>query len=355
MTKRFRQVLLIVSAGIIFLFIIFLINQTVQIINLAHSIHPIFGDIVKYFLIVIYALLIIISVYQFIHLPKPLKMPDPDGRDSKEYREFILKIRSRLLKNKNLSSHLRDMDIDPKEPDIDLAALEDKIKQAENQLDKQANQEIKTTAQAIFVSTAISQSGSLDSFVVLLGQVKMIWRIAKIYNQRPALREMIKLYANVAVTSFAARAIEELDFAEIIEPVTRSFGSVGFLNLVPVISIISNSIFSGATNALLTLRTGIITRKYCSLFCYFETREKYRDERELKKYIKTSAIREAGKQLGSVIVKPSQTVLKMVLNTLKKSKDFSGKMVEEMGKATKDIINRMIDFFKRKRHMEEGV
>jgi len=355
MTKRFKQVLLILSAGIIFLFIIFLINQTVQIINLAHSIHPIFGEIVTYFLIAIYALLIMVSVYQLLHLPKPLKMPDPDGRNSKDYREFLFKIRERLLKNKNLSSHLLDMDINPKEPGIDLAALEDKIKQAENRLDKQANQEIKTTAQTIFVSTAISQSGSLDSFVVLLGQVKMIWRIANIYNQRPALREMIKLYANVAVTSFAARAIEELDFAEIIEPVTRSFGSVGFLNLVPVISIISNSIFSGATNALLTLRTGIITRKYCSLFCYFETRKTYRDEKELKKYIKTSAIREAGKQLGSVIVTPSQTVLKMVLNTLKKSKDFSEKMVEEMGKVTKDIINRMVDFLKRKRHREEGV
>jgi translation elongation factor EF-1beta len=248
-----------------------------------------------------------------------------------------------------------DIKIDPKEPGIDLAALEDKIKQAEIQLDKQANREIKTTAQTIFVSTAISQSGSLDSLVVLLGQVKMIWRIANIYNQRPALREMIKLYANVAVTSFAARAIEELDFAEIIEPVTRSFGSVGFLNLVPVISIISNSIFSGATNALLTLRTGIITRKYCSLFCYFETREKYRDENELKKYIKTSAIREAGKQLGSVIVTPSQTVLKVLLNGLKKSKDFSGKMVDEMGKAAREMINRIVDFFKRKKPWEEGL
>ena len=107
---------------------------------------------------------------------------------------------------------MMDMEIDPKEPGIDLTVLESKIKQAEDQLDKKANQEIKTTAQTIFVSTAISQSGSLDSFVVLFGQVKMIWRIAKIYNQRPALRELVKLYANVAVTSFAAKAIEDIDF-----------------------------------------------------------------------------------------------------------------------------------------------
>ncbi len=355
MTRRFKQVLVFLSMGIIFLFIIFVINQTVQIINLAYSIHPVFGDIAKYFLIVIYALLIIISVYQFMHLPKPLKLPDSDGRDSKDYKEFLFKIRNRLVKNKNLPSYLIDMEIDPKEPGIDLTVLESKIKQAEDQLDKKANQEIKTVAQTIFVSTAISQSGSLDSFVVLFGQVKMIWRIARIYNQRPALRELIKLYANVAVTSFAARAIEELDFAEIIEPVIKSFGSVGFLNFVPVISIVSNSIFSGATNALLTLRTGIITRKYCSLFSHFENREKYRDEKELKKYIKTSAIREAGKQLGSVIVTPSHSVLKMLLSGLKKSKDFSGKMVDEMGKATKDMINRIVDFFKRKKHTEEGL
>ena len=88
MTKRFKQVLLIVSAGIIFLFIIFVINQSVQIINLAHSIHPVFGEIAKYFLIVIYALLIIISVYQFMHLPKPLKLPG--GKDSKDYKLPLL-------------------------------------------------------------------------------------------------------------------------------------------------------------------------------------------------------------------------------------------------------------------------
>jgi hypothetical protein len=346
MTKRFKQLLVIASVAIIFLFVIFIINQSVQIVQLAGSLHPLAGDIVKFLLLGIYALLIIFSVSRFLHLPKPLKFPK--GKDAKDYGEFLLKIRARLQKNKHIPVHWLETDknMDFSKPGTNLTELEEKIKRAEKHLDQKANEEIKNTAQTIFISTAVSQSGSLDSFVVLVGQVKMVWRIAGIYNQRPAWKEMVRLYANVAVTSFAARAIEDLDFAEVIDPVIRSFGSTGFLNFIPVISILSNSIFGGATNALLTLRTGIVARKYCSLFSHFETKETYRDEKALKKHIKTSAIREAGTQLGSVIITPSQTLLKMVVTGLKKSKNFSGKVVDEMGKVTKDIINRIVDLFK---------
>ena len=350
MKKQLKQLVLAASIGIIFLFIIFIINQTVQVVQLARSFHPMAGTVTAYFLVIIYALIIFVMVYQFLHLPRPLKFPG--NKKSNDYCKFLSGTRNRLLKNKALPSHLRNISIDPLQPGADLDALEEHIKQAEQELDALANREIKTTAQMVFLSTAVSQSGSLDSFVVLFAQVKMIWRIARLYNQRPALRELIMLYANVAVTSYAARALEELDFAEIIEPVIQSFGRVGFLNFIPIISIVSNSLFNGATNALLTLRTGIITRKYCSLFSHFETRLAYPDERELKRNIKLSAIREAGKQLGGVIITPSQTVLKLVLKGLKRSKEYSGKMAEEMGKATKEVINRIIDFFKRKNHEE---
>lgn len=351
MTRRFRQVVVIVSLGIILLFVIFMVNQTVQVIHLAYSVHPLFGEIVKYLLIGVFALLIMVLVYQFMRLPKPLKLPQ--GKNGKDYGEFLLRVRDRLIKNKNLPAFLVDGLVElKKEGWADTAALEVKVRDAEKELDRQADHEIKGTAQTIFLSTAVSQSGSLDSFVVLFGQVKMVLRIARIYNQRPALREMIRLYANVAVTSFAARAVEELDFAEIIEPVIKSFGRVGVLNFVPVISIVSNSIFSGATNALLTLRTGIISRKYCGLFGHFEARETHPDDKELKRYIKTSSMREAGKLLGGVIVTPSQTVLKMVMDGLKASKDFSGRVMEEMGKATKDMFTRMMDMFKRKSEVD---
>ena len=351
MRKKMRRLILVLAIGIIFFFIIFLVNQTVQIINFCHSLHPLFGKIVKYLLILIYGLLIFFSLYHFIRLPKPLKLPE--GKDSKDYKAFLLKIRNRLIKNKNLTAHPVQDRLRSKELDANFQALEQVIREAEKELDKQANQEIKTTAQSIFVSTAISQSGSLDSIVVLMGQARMVWRIAGIYNQRPALREMVKLYANVAATSFAAKAIEDIDFAEIVEPVISSFSGIALINIIPLISILTNSIFSGTANALLTLRTGIVTRKYCSLFSQFEHKKEYRDETQFKKYVRVSAVREAGKLLGGVVAAPSKQVFNVLLRTLKKTKDIPGKLLDEMAKVSKDIINRVVDVFKKKSIEEE--
>ncbi len=42
----------------------------------------------------------------------------------------------------------------------------------------------------------------------------MIYRIAKIYNQRPRFSELIQLYANVFTTSFIAYSIAEIDIIE---------------------------------------------------------------------------------------------------------------------------------------------
>ena len=351
MRKKIKYVLLLFGVALFFLFIIFVINQTVQIVNLCRSLHPFFGEIVKYLLLSVYALLVLFSLYHFLRLPRALELPD--GRNTRDYSEFLIKTWRRLAKNRCLAGYLKNKRIMTNNKEADAVALAEDIRQAEKELAKLANREIKETAQAVFVSTAISQSGSLDSIVVLIGQVKMVWRIATIYNQRPALSDLTKLYANVAATSFAARAIEVLDFAEVIEPVIRSFSGPGLLNFIPIISILSNSIFNGTTNALLTLRTGIIARKYCSLFAHFEVRQKYRDAKELKKHIKTSAIREAGKVLGSVIVTPSQTVFNIMLNGLKKSKNFSEKMIDEIGRISKEMISRIVDVFKRKKPAAE--
>lgn len=346
MRNKIKYLLFLSGIFFFFLFIIFIINQTVQVVNLSHSLHPVFGESVKYFLLFVYALIILFSLYNFLLLPKPLKLPA--GRSAKDYNDFLLKTWKRLAKNKNLPEHVRNRMIILKKENPEPEVLAQEIRQAEKELAKEANRQIKETSQAIFISTAISQSGSLDSIVVLIGQVKMVWRIAKIYNQRPAISELAKLYANVAATSFAARAIEDLDFAEIVEPVIRSFSGPGLLNFIPVISILSNSIFNGTTNSLLTLRTGIITRKYCSLFAHLEIREKYRDVKALKKYIKTSSIRESGKLLGSVIVTPSQTVFNIMLNGLKKSKNFSEKVLDDIGRITKEMIARIVDVFKKR-------
>ena len=71
-------------------------------------------------------------------------------------------------------------------------------------LEKESNQIIQRNASAVFLTTAISQNGRLDSLTVLATQIRMVWQIAHLYNQRPSLREMSWLYGNVAVTTLLA-------------------------------------------------------------------------------------------------------------------------------------------------------
>ena len=81
---------------------------------------------------------------------------------------------------------------------------------------------IRDSAAAVFVSTAISQSGRLDTVFVLTAHFRMVWRIACVYSQRPALRDLINLYANVAATAFVAGELDEAEIGEQIEPILSS-------------------------------------------------------------------------------------------------------------------------------------
>jgi len=158
MRTKIKYMLILFGIFFFFLFIIFIINQTVQVIALCHSLHPVFGESVKYFLLFVYALVILFSLYHFFLLPKPLKLPA--GRNARDYDEFLIKTWKRLAKNKNVPEHIRNRMISLKNENPEVEVLAQEIRQAEKELAKEANRQIKETSQAIFISTAISQSGS---------------------------------------------------------------------------------------------------------------------------------------------------------------------------------------------------
>jgi hypothetical protein len=101
---------------------------------------------------------------------------------------------------------------------------------------------------------------------VLAAQSRMVYRVARLYYQRPSLRELAHLYANVAATSFVAGELDDLELHQMIQPVVA--GTVGALGgAIPgfqiMTSIMVNSLLSGSANAFLTLRVGIIAKDYC--------------------------------------------------------------------------------------------
>ncbi len=121
----------------------------------------------------------------------------------------------------------------------------------------------------------------------------MVWRIASIYAQRPALRELLHLYANVAATAFVAGELDEAEIGEQIEPILSS--ALGAVSLsVPgmqaAATIVVTSILTGAANAFLTLRVGIIARRWCGSLVVADRRA-----------LRRSATAEAAKLLGQIV------------------------------------------------------
>ena len=290
----------VVALGSLFVLVcstIFVINQTAQVVLLANTISPVLARIVLVGLLAVYAVAILVSVTLFIRLPKPI--PPPTNEQSPEYQTYLRRL------GKRLASH----------PDLICAgALDDRasIESALKVLDAKAEGVIKRTASTLFVATAVSQSGSLDALMVLAQQTRLIWQIARIYNQRPTPQEFGLLYANVGATLFAASELEDLDIRDQIEPVIKAAFGHSVLSLVPgitpVASTVMKSVVDGTANAYLTLRVGIICQSYCRAMTAV-------DRTRTRRHSSIAA----ASMLGSVVSTSAASVIKAIVAAARKA------------------------------------
>jgi len=226
----------------------------------------------------------------------------PTSEDSPEFTRYLEALKKRLGSN----TRLRNFDLSNRE----------RIEDALTLLGKQADDIIQKTASTVFMSTAISQSGRLDAFLVLSAQSRMVWRIAQLYYQRPTLRDLMHLYANVAATAFMASELDDIDLNEQVQPVLSSaFGAMAgsVPGLQVAASLLVTSVLTGTANAFLALRVGIIAKRYCGSLVIAE-----------KKSLRRTAGAEAAKLLGSIVRQGTSRVSKMVWEV---SKDRLGTMV----------------------------
>jgi len=316
MNKTFKKIALYASILILLLFILFVINQTAQVVQLAEKVTPSFGNLVFWALLLVYAILILVPVFLFLRLPKSL-MP-PKSEDAPEFDAYLAALKKRLASNR----HLKGLEFSNRQ----------QVDEALSILAKRSDEIIQQTASTVFISTAISQSGRLDAFLVLSAQSRMVLRIARLYYQRPTLRDLIQLYANVAGTAFLASEFEDVDISEQVEPVLSS--TLGALAVtIPGVqlaaSILVNSVLTGAANAFLTLRVGIIARRYCGSLVVSE-----------KRTLRRAASAEAAKLLGS-IVKQGTTKLSKAL--WKASKGKVGNLFSSMKEYAKDTGSSLLE------------
>ena len=277
MRKTVKIIFSLISAFILIAFAILVINQTAMLINFAYNINPVFGEILLAVLVVFYFICIAVPVILYFRMPKALKLPSET--EGFEYDNFMNQLRKRLSSNKTLNN----IKLKNKEDIINALAI----------LSKESDSLSSQSAKHVFISTAISQNGRLDGLIVLAVQTRLVWQIAHTYYQRPSLREMMKLYINVLMTAFVAVELQDMDISDQMEPLMSSVlgSAVGVIPGARVVaSVLIDSSLTGAANAFLTLRVGMITKKYCGSTV-----------QEKRGVMRRSASAEAAKVLGGVV------------------------------------------------------
>lgn len=146
------------------------------------------------------------------------------------------------------------IDLDGDSPEI----IHEKLSEIFNtSMKKNINKIILKNAKTVMLSTAISQNGRLDMLAVLGVNLKMIKEIVEKCGFRPGYSKLGKLSVNVLSTALIAEGLESIDISEILPSSTTSI-----IKSLPFVSTLTNSFFQGISNALLTIRIGIVTRKF---------------------------------------------------------------------------------------------
>lgn len=253
------KIIMKIGIGLLLLLIIIIFNNVIQISSFMSTIDPLLGKITLGVLLVLLAALLLMPLISFFSYKKAL--PIPENESSPEYPAYLQGAKQRLLKNKHLKASGFEFSSE--------APLKEELLRAYRILDIEARGFVKNKATGVFLSTAISQNGVLDSFFVLGTLTKMLWEVARIYEERPSTAQLISLYSNVAATVLMARGLEDLDLLdEQIEPLIASILGGGMATLVPgavmATNLVVNSITEGSVNALLTLRVGCMAQRYLS-------------------------------------------------------------------------------------------
>jgi hypothetical protein len=248
-----------------------------SLVSLADRIHPIAGQIMFWAVGAALGFLVLYGAIAYACMPPALIVPESNS--GTEVKQYLAALRTRLEAN-------------PRTKDKPLETLPE-IEAALGELSVEADSVVRSTASTVFLSTALMQNGRLDGMIVLFTQIRMVWRIARIYVQRPSPREMVRLYANVAGTAFVASGLESLDIGEMFAPLATSVVPA-LKGAIPGLSGISGllvrCVSTGAANAFLTLRVGEVARRYCAL-----------TSQPSSESIRQSATADAVKHLGRIV------------------------------------------------------
>lgn len=220
------------------------------------------------------------------------------------------------------------------------------------------NRRIIEWAKSVFMITAISQNGRLDTVSVLYINYKMIEDVIIASGFRPTRQQLFRQYVNILVTSLMTFVASEVfkdmgsvaPFESLADPSSDAAsdidlsdaavdgadvdpddigdtvsGGTGFLSIlsgVKIPGVVIGSICDGIVNSLMTLRIGYVTRNY--LVDGMNSLNGIKAKRKAKR----AAVKEALKSLPKVVVVGTSFVGKGAMNIILNI--IGGKKVKEV-------------------------
>lgn len=316
---RIKKLATYALGAFLILFVIIVLNQIFSIYNNLAQVNVFLGGAVAVLAIVLLLLVVGIPLYAIMKYPK-MYIP-PEDLTGVEYEEYKKHVIARLKRNKILRSMNYEF---VGETDEEI------ISNAHARLKMVSMERIKDDANAVFLTTAVSQNGVLDGLSVLFTLGTMVYRIVEIYENRPDLSRLVYIYSQIASVVLIAGSIEDMDLIEEqLEPVLTSLLGSSILSAIPgavgVTTLIMNSMVEGSVNALLTLRVGIVADRYMNSTGTMD-----------KVTLRKGAFYEATGHLGSIIANNGVKIVKSITNAAKKA-----------------TIDKITNPFTRRRDLEE--
>jgi hypothetical protein len=314
--KSLRRILIPIAIGFTILALIGLASSALFLYREAASVHEILGWLVLLLLAAGLVLFVFYPIARILMLPRSLLRPDRTAGTG--WQKYLQRYARRLLKNRAVkdayegASGLRKAyeGARARKPPRQIAAggdapasarslLEDEIGKTLAFLNERARQIICRHAAAVFATTAVSQSGRLDTAIVISAQLRLVKEIAEVYYQSPNPRELWGLYLNVGAAAFLAGEIQDSEVLAVLgAPVSAGLsGLIPISGMDPLVSLLMNSLLDGSANALLTLRVGVLARRYCGI----------RLEEDRRRIARIASLEAAG-LLGGVVASGARRV-----------------------------------------------
>lgn len=243
-----------IASGVILLFLLILISSVINVGERLRNI-SIYLEYGFYVLAIVLVYVLIINPVRIILVSPAFSIETVMDKPSKKRYQTYKKVANNLIARDDISQKEKDK---LKETMGNAEALQSTLNEIYNStMKKMMNKVIMKNAKTVLISTAISQNGRLDLFTVLVVNIKMIKELVVMCGFRPSYKNLAKLTVNVFTTALIAEGLENVNINDLIPTSTANM-----LGEIPLIKPVMSSVSQGITNGLLTIRIGIVTRKF---------------------------------------------------------------------------------------------